>query len=147
MKNLKKNKKLTLALVLVTSITLVGTISAFAHQNFGHGPYGGNFNQGCYQNNLDEKTIEARNKLINETTEIRKQLTIKQSELRALMRSDNPDSKEAGRIAGEVFDLKEQLRAKAEKSDIGGIGPMGMGLSRQFDNRNVERGYGPWSND
>ena len=147
MKTSKKNKKLTLAIILVGSITLVGSISAFAHQNFGGGNFvGRNYSAGC-QANIDEKTIETRNKLLSETTQIRKQLTITQTELRALMSSENPDSKVVGRLAGEIFDLQEQLRNKVEESGVRGIGHMIMGVNHHLGNKYFGYGRGPWSDN
>ena len=62
---------------------------------------------------LDEATKKARDTFLSETTELRKSLFVKQAEKRALMMAENPDAGKVAKLAGEIFDIREQLRTKA----------------------------------
>jgi zinc resistance-associated protein len=62
---------------------------------------------------LDEATKKACNAFLQETTELRKSMFVKQAEKRALMMGENPDPAQAAKLAGELFDIREQLRTKA----------------------------------
>ncbi len=107
---------MTLAAILSGSIIMVGLGTAIAHQNNGmHQGSSGTEKAGCV---LDEKAIELRNKFHDATTELRKKMFTIQAEMRALMHNTAPDSKEAGKLAGELFDVKEQLGKKAEELGI-----------------------------
>ena len=56
---------------------------------------------------------------------------ISKDEMRAIMQADTPDTTQAGQVAGEVFELREKLRAKAQEAGLPfpmmGMG-MGMGM-------------------
>jgi len=52
---------------------------------------------------------------LEETKDIRRSIIVKQSELDALMRQDNPDEQEVGELTGEIYDLNSIMTAKADK--------------------------------
>lgn len=79
-------------------------------------------------------------KFLQDTKELRKQLAVKQTAKRTLMRSAQPDSAQAQQLTGEIFDLREQLRAKAQAEGL----PMGM-MGRGFHGGpGMGRGDGNW---
>lgn len=80
---------------------------------------------------LDEATIKARDTFLSETTELRKKMAEKRTAKRAVMKSTSPDPEMASKLAGELFDLREQLRTKAKAA---GLPPqMMMGMGRMGD--------------
>ena len=95
------------------------TASPGPMQGKGPGP-GPDYQKPCYmqQQQLDEETIKARDTLLSETVELRKQMAQKRAEKRALMKSDNPDPAKAAALAGEIFDIREQLRTKANAAGV-----------------------------
>ena len=128
MKKIMETKKMTLAVILTSSILLAGIGTAIAHQNNNMNGCG-NCGMNAAESQLDEKTIELRKKFHDETTDLRKKMFATRAEMRALMHSTSPDSKEAGRLAALMFDTKEQLRQKAEEVGLNknGYGHMGSG--------------------
>ena len=133
----QNKKKIIVGLAIVGAIALAGLQTAGAGPR-GGGPYGwgggpqcndcgkgyGYGNQGAQQ--LDEETVKAQEKFMNDTVQLRKDMAIKKAEKRALMISDNPDSKRVSQLTGELFDLREQLHSKAEESGL----ENGMGFGR-----------------
>ncbi len=124
MKKRMNTKKLTLITLLSGSIMLAGFTSAIANPNNMHQRCSG---KGTAEIVLDEKTIELRKKFRDETTDLRKKMIVTRTELSVLMNSTTPDAKEAGRLAGELFDVKEQLKKKADESGLTTTGYMGNG--------------------
>jgi len=129
MKKILKTKKMTMVALLSGSLMLAGLGTAIAHQN--NYMHRGGYTMGGAEIQLDEKTIELRNKFHDETTDLRKKMITTRTELQAVMNSAPPDSKEAGRLAAELFDIKNQLHQKAEKIGFNtngrGYGHMGSG--------------------
>ena len=86
----------------------------------------------------DEATLKAQEKFYQDTTELRKKMVTTRTELHALMSADNPDSQKAAKLSGELFELREQMHAKATEAGItkgfGGVfcdGPgAGHGMKR-----------------
>ncbi len=75
-----------------------------------------------------------------DTKALRREMMVKRMRMRALMRAEAPDDVKVGKLAGELFDLQDQLRKKAAKAgvpvsacgqacgmDHGGRGMMGGG--------------------
>jgi zinc resistance-associated protein len=123
MKLVNAKKKIILAVVLVSAIGVAGLQSATAGP-WGGGPHkwGGpacDGNCGIYgyqrSQQFDEKSHAA---FLTETVELRKSLAVKKAEKRALMLNDNPDPKKVAELTGEIFDLREQLQAKAQDKGI-----------------------------
>ena len=85
---------------------------------------------------LDLAMQKAHEKFLAETSGLRKQQMEKHAQMRAIMQSSQPDDAKAARIAGEMFDIQEQIRAKAVANGLptgmmgpgfgGGRGMMGM---------------------
>ena len=113
-------KKYLLATALLATIGFTGFSLANARGNYGYGPgpgYGDCGGPG-YCNNAAylEKDNEKATAFYEETQDTRKQIIVKQSELDALMRQDNPDEKKVAKLAGEIYDLQSIMTAKADKA-------------------------------
>jgi zinc resistance-associated protein len=74
----------------------------------------------------DPATIKARTAFMNETRNLRKAVAEKRAAMRAIMNSENPDPAKTSKIAGEIFDLREQIRAKAVAAGLPPRMLMGM---------------------
>ncbi len=122
-------KKIILGIVFVGSIALTGLQAAGASLagpgSAGSGPHGPLYNQN-YKSHINQAAIEARNKFLDATTLIRREMAVKRSEKRALMASSIPNVKRVGKLSGELFDLRERLRKKARESGLGALGLRGM---------------------
>ncbi|WP_310600267.1 periplasmic heavy metal sensor [Desulfobulbus sp.] len=68
---------------------------------------------------------KAHDKFLDDTIAIRKELAEKRAVMRALMKAGTPDTVKASQVAGELFELREKLRAKAREAGLSL--PMGMG--------------------
>lgn len=128
-------KKALLTTALILSLGMIGIHQAGA-QGPGGGPYGGGAD--CCKGAgdgpaavqvLDEETTKKFDAFRAETVELRKEMAIKRAEMRALMGAEKPDEERAGKIAGQIFDLRTQLQAKADQIGIEGFGP-GFGGGR-----------------
>jgi len=87
----------------------------------------------AYQYQMDPAMLKAHEKFMDDTVAIRKQMVEKIAAMHALMQADTPDSTKASQLAGELFELREKLRAKAKESGLPmmhmGMG-MGMGMGK-----------------
>lgn len=93
---------------------------------------------------LDDETLKKRNKFLDGTVELRKNMAEKRAEMRAVMKSTAPDSKRASQLAGELFTLREQLRTKAGENGLQGHALMGMmGPRGPRSDCGPQRGRGP----
>lgn len=113
-----KNKasKKTLMTVLVTgSLIAAGAGIGMAYPPAGDGPP---MNKSKQYQKLDPEALQARENFLNATVTLRKELTQKHAAMRAMMRSENPDPKKASALSGEIFDLRETLRAKAKENGV-----------------------------
>lgn len=129
-------KKIAIAVVIV-SLGLAGLNQAYAGWG-GRGGGGGGYYGNCPQfqggqyNQVDPAAQEKMDKFFNDTQDLRKNMTMKQAERQALLRSDNPDPAALSKISGELFDLRTTMRQKAEEAGTTGfMGQMGR------------RGFGP----
>ena len=59
----------------------------------------------------------------DDTADLRKQLAGKRGQYHALMAGQNPDPGQAGQLRQEMFEIREQLRAKAREHNV----PFGYG--------------------
>ncbi|SHK80976.1 zinc resistance-associated protein [Desulfatibacillum alkenivorans DSM 16219] len=113
----------------VVTLVMVGLLagSALAWECWGGGRgYGANYN------NYNAESLESRNKFLSETADLRKDLAAKRTQLDAVMSSANPDAEAAGKISREIFDIKEQLRAKADAAGVAGpLADAGYGCQGQ----------------
>ena len=155
MRKQNKTRKIILAVTAITAMSLAGiqlaTASPGPMQGKGPGP-GPGYQKPCYmqEQQLDEETIKARDALLSETVELRKKMAQKRAEKRALMKSDNPDPAKAAALAGEIFDIREQLRTKATAAGVPmqmlmGKGRMGdrerMSCDGRCQGHGSKRGY------
>jgi peptidoglycan hydrolase CwlO-like protein len=136
-----KIKKVSLSIVLVSVLMVSAVGSVVAHPN--QAGYRGDCRMQVNPTQLDEKTKEQYTKYNNETEELRKKMFSLKAEMRAVMNSQTPDSKEAGRLAAEMFDIKEHLKKKAEEIGLEsnqimpmwhGGAMMGNGMNKRFKN-------------
>lgn len=129
----KMNKKILLSAIMTSGLALAITQSAVANPGYRGG------NPDCQvrmQGTQDQVTRKAKEKLFSETTEIRKQMAQKRAAMRATMQAETPDVNKVAVLAGELFDLREQMRLKAQELGLPlyagmgkhcGLGPDGHG--------------------
>jgi len=127
-------KKTLLAVAAIATIGLGGYQLADA-QPWGGGPGMGS---GCAmmggagqgQGQMSEETLKARDKFFNETTDLRKKMVSKKTELDAVMSGEKPDEKKAAKLSEELFDLRDQMHKKAQEAGLvkAGVGCGGPGM-------------------
>ena len=142
MKTSGNKKKLLLAALLTTGITMglahTGIAANTTVTQPAPAPQAGTWN--CPWLGNDPAMIEKHNKFLQETTTLRKQMAVKQAEKRSMMRSSQVDSAKVSQLTGEIFDLREQLRAKAQENGLP-MGMMGGGMGR---GKGMGAGGGAW---
>ena len=146
MKQKRNKKKIILGLALIGAVAIAGIQSAGASPR-GGGAYGwgnsecdGNCGGPGYgRQQLSEESLKARDKFMNDTVQLRKEMITKKAEKRALMIGDNPDAKRVSQLTGEIFDIREQLKTKAEENGIENIGFKGIGDERGQGMRRGQR--------
>ena len=111
-------KKRVLTMIAVVAIGLATFQMADARPGKGAG-----MGPGYGQQTTDPATQKAQEKFFKETTELRREMTAKRAEMYALMHGTNPDGQKAAKLSEEMFELREQLRKKAEAAGL----PAGMG--------------------
>ena len=119
-----RTKKIIIAAAVTTALAFGGLQAATAGPGSmkGGGPGFQNPCSGQGQQFFDEATLKAHNTFLSETTELRKNMAQKRAAKRAVMSSTTPDPEKASQLAGELFDLREQLRTKARAAGL----PAGM---------------------
>jgi zinc resistance-associated protein len=124
MNPVNKTKTVFLTAAMVTALAVIGLQSAVAAPGAMKGP--GSQHPCMKGQQLDPETIKARDAFFAETTELRKQMAEKRAAMRALMKGTDPDQVEAAKLAGEIFDLREQIRPKAQAAGLPPRMMMGM---------------------
>ena len=127
-------KKVLIAAALIGVISFAGFSMVDAHGRHGFGPdkgYGvcddSGYGRGYSSNwSGSEQDREKAAAFHEDTKEIRKQIAVKKSERRALMKQDNPDEKRVAQLTGEIFDLKEVMAEKAKKVFGDNAPPFGL---------------------
>ncbi len=114
----------TLMALAVALLTFTGVQAGLASPGEKGGPGYHATMMGCPQ--VDDKTMAARQKFLDETVDLRKKMVKSRARMRALMSAANPDPAKVSALAGEIFDLREQLRVKARENGLEGMGPMAM---------------------
>ena len=145
-------KKGLFVLLAIVTVTFAGYHFADARPYGGGGMmgYGGGYGYcdnclGPLQGKLDEEALKAREKFLLATKGLRKTITMKQAEMTALMNRENPDEKKASKLAGELFELRSQLRKKAaEHGLVSGCGGCRGGGSGAKGSRRGGRGPGSY---
>jgi len=130
MKMTTTKKKIMLAAILTSGLTLAISQAALAEPNqpVQSGPQDKPAGQPCqYQMNTEMQKI--RDKFLNDTVAIRKEIAEKNAVMRALLNAGTPDTVKASQLAGELFELREKLRGKARETGM----PMPMLMMSQGD--------------
>lgn len=99
-------------------------------QGNGYGGYGGGPCPGYGMNapQLDTATQEKIDVFVSDTVELRRQIAMKRAEKRALMMNQPTDPAAIAQVTGELFDLRTQMRSKAEEAGVPMMsGPRGFG--------------------
>jgi zinc resistance-associated protein len=136
---LRKNIKTILLLTLVVS--LVGSTSAFAFKGMGGGRGG---KHGFLRNLTPEQAgqvFDLRQKFMNDTAELRKNMMIKRAELAQLWKAEKPDEAAILAKVKELSALRTQLmeKAVAKRLAMRKIAPQAMGPCPGFG----PGGFGP----
>lgn len=117
----------TIAIVLTLGVVGYQVAGAAPGWGRGYGPGGcGGYGSGMMGNSWatpDEKAFEAREKFLDETKELRKQIVTKQAELSALYNNDDARVKDVATLRSELFDLQNDMRKQAVEKDIVAYGP------------------------
>ena len=123
-----RTKKIIIAVTVTTALAFAGLQAATAGPGSmkGGGP---GFQHPCpgQGQSFDEATLKTRDTFLSETVELRKNMAVKRAAKRAVMSSTTPDPAKASQLAGELFDLREQLRTKARAAGLPAGMMMGMG--------------------
>lgn len=118
-------KKIMLAAILTSGIALAISQSALAQPT--QSDVQGSTGKGLCQYQIDPATQKVRDKFLAETVELRKQMAEKHAVMRALLNAGTPDTTKVSQLAGELFELREKLRVKAQESGL----PMHMMMMGQ----------------
>jgi hypothetical protein len=111
-----KMKKTLIAAVLVAAVGIIGLQqSAAAHVHDTTSRENGSFRQFHGQ---DEVTQEKIAKFRTDTQDLRRQIVMKRAEESALIRSDSPNIEAIRKAAGELFDLRIAMQAKARAAGL-----------------------------
>ena len=135
-------KKVLLTAVLVSGLGLFTFQQASAQRGYGGG--GDGWNDNCpqcdgqgYFSEVAEGDQEKLDKFFEDTKSLRKEMVQKRAEKRALMMAETPNAAAVGILAGEIFDLKTTIQAKAIEAGVrkyvgrggrGGCGGPGQGM-------------------
>ncbi|MGD9947886.1 MAG: hypothetical protein AB7U29_05330 [Desulfobulbus sp.] len=116
MKTTNTKNKLMMAAILTSGLTLAISQAVMAQpaKPGGPGPQGKEVDATCrYQMNSELQKVQ--DKFLTETVAERKALAQKNAEMRAIMKAGTPDTTKASEVAGELFELREKLRLKAQE--------------------------------
>jgi len=129
-------KKVLIATLLATGLGFAGIQQASGQP--GGGPGCGDYSRGgscgrpaigCQE--LDQQTKEKVKAFMTDNKTLRKEMAVKRTVRQAIMMSENPDPATAAKIAGELFDLRQTMKIKAEAAGIAEfVGPRGKGGPR-----------------
>jgi zinc resistance-associated protein len=137
-------KKLMLAAILTSGLTLA--ISQAAWAETAQAVPSGKQGDTSYQPRINPEMRKAHEKFLDDTVAIRKEMVEKGAVMRALMNAAAPDTAKVAQVAGELFELREKLRTKAQEAGL----PMpmlgqgyGMGCGLGYGMGHGGRGMGP----
>lgn len=122
-------------LLITIIVSLVGATSAFAYRGMGGGMgcgMGGGTGMRCLTNLTPEQAgqvFDLRQKFMNDTAELRKNMMVKRVELAQLWKAENPDEKAIVAKVKELSALKTQFleKAVAQRLAMRKIVPQAMG--------------------
>lgn len=133
-------KKIMLAAILTSGLALAISQSALAEQPAAQVGKATATYPCQYQ--MDPAMQKIHDKFLAETVDIRKQVAEKNAVMRAQMNAGTPDTAKVSQLAGELFELREKLRVKAQatglpmpmlmmgQGDMGGMPCQGMGMGK-----------------
>ena len=114
-------KKVFVGLAILVSLGLVASQALAWGPNYGGcgmwGPRGGSYG--------DVTPNTAEQSFLNDTAKLRKDLADKEAKYDALTVQPNPDPEQAAKLSQEIFEIRNQLRAKAQSYGFAGRGPRG----------------------
>ena len=136
----KKSTKLTLLLtgLLILGVTLTMGASAFARSGMGWGMHGGKKMKRWMLMKLTPEqagqVFDLRQKFMNDTAKLRKNMMVKRTELAQLWKADKPDEKAILAKVKELGALKAQFmeKAVAQRLEMRKIAPEAMGSCPMF---------------
>jgi Spy/CpxP family protein refolding chaperone len=102
--------------VIALVVSLMGTTSAFAYRGMRGGMGGGPMGRGWHMNLTPEQAAQVfdlRQKFMNDTVELRKNLMVKGAELAQLWKAENPDDKAILAKVKELSALRAQFMEKS----------------------------------
>ena len=138
MKLTRTTKNIALAAVLTSGLAFAGTAAIAQSPADTTAPV----KKPGYRQ-VDPQMVEKHNAFLASTVELRKQMAEKQAVQRAIMAADTPDTALAGKVAGELFELREQLRAKAQAAGLP-YPMLGMGMGKGMGmGCGMADGFGP----
>ena len=105
------SKKIMLATILTSGIALAISQAALSQPAPEEGQ--GKPNVTSHRPHRDPAMQKAREQFLTDTVAIRKQLAEKNAAMRVLLNAGTPDTDKASQLAGDLFELREKLRAKA----------------------------------
>jgi len=125
-KNTTSKKKIVLATLLTSCLALAISQSALSQPTQpAPSDTKGTQIMGQGRDQMDPAMMKLHEKFLNETVVIRKEMVQKNAMMRALLGAETPDVTKVSQLAGELFDLREKLRVKANEI---GVPMMGMGM-------------------
>ncbi len=119
MKTTNTNHKLMMAAILTSGLTLAISQAVMAQpgDHDGHGPQGKKV-EAPYRHQMNAELQKAQDKYLAETVSERKAMAQKSAEMRAIMLAGTPDTVKASAVAGELFEIREKLRLKAQEIGV-----------------------------
>ena len=127
-------KKTLMAAVLVATVGIVGVQQAAAHLHDNTSREDGSFWQ---RQQLNDATKEKVEKFHADTQDLRKQMVMKRAEESALIRSETPNIEAVRKAAGELFDLRTAMLAKARTAGLFTL-PKRGGVEGKFAERQAK---------
>jgi len=132
-------KKIRIPLMLLLALTLTLGLTAASYAQRGMGPKGMGPGCGPGMNITPEQAgqiFDMRQKFMNETADLRKQMVMKQAEMAALWKAETPDQNLIRAKQKEMNALRDQMQEKKlafkmqarQVCPQGFMGGMGMGL-------------------
>lgn len=113
------SKKIMMATIFTSALTFAISQAALAEPT-NPAPVEGKNKPDEYpcQVQMGTEMQKAHEKFLNDTVAIRKELVEKNAVMRALLNAGTPDTVKASQVAGELFELREKLRAKAKEAGL-----------------------------
>ncbi len=131
-------KKFAIAMTTLATVALIASTSIAwdcPGRGAGYGPGSGK------NVALTQEDKEAREIFMTETVDLRKDLAAKRGQLNAIMAAEAPDAEKAAEVSKQIFEIREQLRAKATQAGINGPYSYGQGCQGSSYRGQGGRGY------